>query len=854
MPMRGSATPDLRAVSQRLAERLATETDARTVLAVTAETIARALGVACASYGEVDWEAGAIHFPVIWSDGSVTVPSHYAYGRDNWFARQYASGRCLVVPDAADLLVGRHERHAMASSGSAAFVGAPLVSNGVPIALFQVISATPRAWTEEEVLLVTETAARTWRALDHIRLAARLREKEAALLERERHQAFLIDWADRVRLETSAQAVLDLTLERLGLYLDVDCLNYVEVWPDRRRFGIGAQYVNGIAPTIGRHFPVEVLGAEVLDRLYANQLVCVPDTQDHPLIPPERRAHYVLTGSIAFAAVPLVRHDETSAALVAQIARTRVWTDGEQQLMRDIADRLWAIVERARFEEQLRESEALLTAFMANAPVGMHLKDANGAVIRANPELSRLLRVDPAALIGSRPAALLPAEAADQFDRIDRDARAGRAASIEVALASEQEGDPTWLLALAFPIGNGDDARTGGFTIDVSERRRAAEALERSREALFQTEKLSALGSLLAGVSHELNNPLSIVVAQAVMMERQARGGELADRAGRIRKAADRCARIVQTFLAMARQKRPERESVDLNAVAVAAHELVNYGLRSDHVTVVRGLAPDLPRIAADEDQLHQVLVNLLVNAQQALTAAGVPEPRITIRTGFDPATNCVRLDVADNGPGVPERLRRRIFEPFYTTKPQGEGTGVGLSFSQGLAEAHGGRLEYLAEPAGGACFRLTLPVEAPVIADPTPVAAVADTGPERRALVVDDEGEIAEVLADFLTLEGYRCDVAVGGAAAKAVLERGPDFDLVVSDLRMPDIDGPALHGWIEANRPDLLDRVAFATGDTLGSAAARFLARVRRPVLEKPFTPEAVQRFLERVASARN
>jgi two-component system NtrC family sensor kinase len=359
------------------------------------------------------------------------------------------------------------------------------------------------------------------------------------------------------------------------------------------------------------------------------------------------------------------------------------------------------------------------------------------------------------------------------------------------------------------------------------------------------------LGSLLAGVSHELNNPLSIVVAQAVMLERQALGSPLAERAGRIRKAADRCARIVQTFLAMARAKRPEREAVDLNAVAAAALDLVDYGLRNDGVHVERQLDPALPRIAADADQLHQLLINLLVNAQQAMAAAGTRDPRITVSTAHDAGGNSVSVEVADNGPGIPEPLRRRVFEPFYTTKPQGEGTGVGLSFSQGLAEAHGGRLEYLhagdGASGGGARFRLTLPLDVPGAASLVPAEVPAPAAPSARsALVVDDEEEIAEALCDFLSLEGFTCRIAVGGRAAQALLAEGHAFDLVVSDLRMPEVDGPALHAWIAANRSDLLDRTAFATGDTLGTAAARFLETVRRPVLEKPFTPEAVSRFV--------
>jgi CheY-like chemotaxis protein len=280
----------------------------------------------------------------------------------------------------------------------------------------------------------------------------------------------------------------------------------------------------------------------------------------------------------------------------------------------------------------------------------------------------------------------------------------------------------------------------------------------------------------------------------------------------------------------------------------MAAYDLAEYGLKNDGIAATRDLAPALPNISADSDQLHQIIINLIVNAQQALVEMGAADRALTLRTAIGETHDTVILEVADNGPGIPDEARRRVFEPFYTTKPQGQGTGVGLSFSQGLAEAHGGRLDLMPTPRG-ACFRLTLPIDPDQAATAVPAQAAA-TGelPLRRALVIDDEREIAESLADFLSFEGFNCDIAAGGAEAQARLAVG-DYDLIVSDLRMPGIDGPALHTWIAAERPDLLSRVAFATGDTLGAAAARFLDEVKRPVLEKPFTPDAVHLFLQQM-----
>jgi signal transduction histidine kinase/CheY-like chemotaxis protein len=383
---------------------------------------------------------------------------------------------------------------------------------------------------------------------------------------------------------------------------------------------------------------------------------------------------------------------------------------------------------------------------------------------------------------------------------------------------------------------------------EALERARAGVQLARSREALNQAEKLSALGSLLAGVSHELNNPLTIVTTQASLLEEETQGTAVAARAEKVRRAAERCSRIVQTFLAMARQKRPERRSVDAAEVARAALELTDYSLRTAGIDVSFEAEVPLPRLNADPDQLHQVLVNLIVNAQHALQDH-VGERRLFIRVAAGEAPDEVCIDVADSGPGIPDDLRRRIFEPFFTTKPQGVGTGVGLSFSLGLIEAHGGRLELVEGAGSGACFRITLsaaPAEEAKAPEPAAIRIVTAT--VGTALVVDDEPEVAEVLGLFASRAGYQVETAGNGAEAMALL-RTRDFDVILSDLRMPQLDGPALHDWIAAEKPHLLGRIGFVTGDTLGQTAAGFIARTGCPVLEKPFTGKAVRALLEQL-----
>ena len=391
---------------------------------------------------------------------------------------------------------------------------------------------------------------------------------------------------------------------------------------------------------------------------------------------------------------------------------------------------------------------------------------------------------------------------------------------------------------------------------DLSAAREAAAEIERQREALHQSEKLAALGSMLAGVAHELNNPLSIVLGQATMLREEVQGAagdaSIRARAEKIEAAAERCARVVRSFLTIARQRKAERKAVALAPLLDSSIDLILYGLRSGGIEVTRDYDESLPDVLADPDQVQQVFVNLLVNASQALEEVeGRREIRVSARTDSD---GKLRLVVADNGPGVPREIAQRIFEPFFTTKPQGSGTGIGLSVSVGLAQAQGGELTLLEPPEGGAAFEFSLPLAGESAAKSEGVDEGADTAPpasgkaaSRRAVIIDDETEIAVLLAEALRANGYVCDVATSGCEGQALIAARPgSYDAIVCDLRMPDIDGPALFRWMEAHHPDLASRTLFVTGDALGPAAGRFLASSERPVLEKPFAPADLVRLV--------
>jgi PAS domain S-box-containing protein len=821
-------------------DRLRSETSPDLILATTLELLGLHLGVSRANFAQITSSVEGFEVLREWRRGTGAIPDSPRDGLSDGLLDTYLAGEVVIVRDVhTDPRFDAAARDGYQAVEAAAFLGIPLSRGGRVRAVLSVQQDSARAWRDVEIQLLRDVAERTWVMLDRARA-------QAALEARERDQAFIISWTDAVRHEADARAILARTLDMLVDHMSVSRANYSEPSRDGNELCVLQESCQNVPPLLGRAVSMTELGEQLAAAHRSGHPVRIDSIYTDPRCGEIDQAAFSKVGLVSVLTMPMIRAGEIVAMLSVHHATPRSWTDAEVELVRDIADRTLSVLERAQSEQRLAESEAQLSAFMENAPVAMHLKDADGRYIRINPTFANSVGISREELQGMHASELFPPAMVEQIKRLEARALAGETVSEEIDVTG-LNANFTTIQTIFFPITGSGAARTAGFTLDLTERKRAEAALQRSREALYQTEKLSALGSLLAGVSHELNNPLSIVVAQAVMMERQARGTELAERAQKIRKAADRCARIVQTFLAMARQKRPEREPVDLNAVATAAHELADYGLRTEGVRVVRDLAPELPLIAADSDQLHQIIINLIMNAQQAMVDADVPDRTLTLRTRAS-SDGTVQLDVEDNGPGIPEEVGRRIFEPFFTTKPQGQGTGVGLSFSQGLAEAHGGKLE-LVRVDRGACFRLTLPVgQHARLPQALGELASPETNQGRRALVVDDEAEIAESLADFLSFEGFACEIALGGEEARSRLANG-SYDLIVSDLRMPDLDGPSLHAWIMAERPELADRMGFATGDTLGVSAARFLERVRRPVLEKPFMPDAVRRFLQQM-----
>jgi PAS domain S-box-containing protein len=381
------------------------------------------------------------------------------------------------------------------------------------------------------------------------------------------------------------------------------------------------------------------------------------------------------------------------------------------------------------------------------------------------------------------------------------------------------------------------------FISEVTERRQLEQQLR-------QSEKLSALGQMISGIAHELNNPLAVIKGYVQLIlahhELQAQTRKDLEKVGQ---ESNRAAKLVANFLSFARNQPAHRELLDLNKMVERLAELRRFDLMAGKTAIELKLEPTLPAILADPDQVQEVIVNLTNNALQAMAGNGRP-PRLRFSTRT--VGKNVQLMVEDSGPGVPEELRVKIFEPFFTTKEVGTGTGLGLSLAHSLMTEHGGRIFYRESELGGAGFVVEFPAAEgrPAATGDTTTMLVRPTAPlspgqGSRVLVLDDEKGIADMLSEMLGILGYETRVCNAAADALEWIDK-ERFDAVISDFRMPGINGEQFYGLARDRKPELAPRIIFLTGDVVNEETQRFLQSTGNPHLAKPFDLAKVQKIV--------
>ncbi len=538
------------------------------------------------------------------------------------------------------------------------------------------------------------------------------------------------------------------------------------------------------------------------------------------------------------AIVPVQRRGERIGAVTIACNDVRTFTPLELERVEAMADLMSVALANAELFQTMKQAEwRFRTLFRAAPDAVLTVLHATGRIREANDAVRDVFGIEPQHIVGRAFGDLILDSDRETVDGALAAAFEGIAARVEVQVHLPHGGTRVVALA-ASRLPEADPPSVLLIGRDMTHEREM-------RVRLMESDRLAAVGELVAGVAHEVNNPLSSISAFAQLLLRDASlSPSQRESIDVIRSETTRASQVVKDLLAFARRSEPQQSPLDLNAVIARTVRMRQYQFSEASVRVATELSDDLPAVMGDARQLQQVCLNLLTNAVQAMIARGGGD--LTVRSYV--VEDAVRLEVSDSGQGIASNIRAHIFEPFFTTKKEGEGTGLGLSVSYGIVTAHGGEIEVVESSPSGTTFRVTLPsVSSPAVDS----VGVREGGPFTlrsplagiRLLFVDDEPALRSGMEAFGIMRGFTVVVASDGKAAlEAALSRG--VDAVVCDLRMPGMDGYAFHERLRLERPGLAARTVFVTGDVVTTATRGSVSR--QPVLTKPFAFDMVEEAL--------
>lgn len=501
-----------------------------------------------------------------------------------------------------------------------------------------------------------------------------------------------------------------------------------------------------------------------------------------------------------------------------------------------------------RTMKEVSEKERFLENVIESSSDGVLVTDGRGNMVRMNKALCELLGLKRGKvcslfeILGSGPAGQGESDFAGFMEYLCKHGPT----KLQERKIKRAEGSEITVEMSITPYRDDKENPAGVIVIvrDISER----QALQ---DRLFQTEKLSALGEVISGVAHELNNPLTGVIGFSELLAKKSDlDDNTREKVLKILREADRCRRIVNNLLEFSRMRPSQRRAVNINRLIDEVLELKGYELKVSNIEVRKRFAPNLPETAGDPQLLQQVIFNIINNAHQALTQQGKGGV-LTITTNS--GSGSITVSIKDNGPGIPRQLQAKIFDPFFTTKGPGKGTGLGLSLSYKIIERHAGTIKVESTPGRGATFTVTLPILA---AKPTQKAATRLEAPipvrPGRILVVDDEQAIVDLVAEMLRGEEHHISLALNANEALDKLSQ-QDFDCIISDIRMPEMDGRELYCRVKELKPETAEKLIFITGDLLNDATEKFVSESGIPFLKKPFTAQELRQSVHRIL-ARN
>ncbi|HEY5996950.1 MAG TPA: ATP-binding protein [Candidatus Deferrimicrobiaceae bacterium] len=506
--------------------------------------------------------------------------------------------------------------------------------------------------------------------------------------------------------------------------------------------------------------------------------------------------------------------------------------------------RLWAIplfigVYWRELRHRMEESEKMRTGLFELSPAMLCMADFDGAIRFANPASIRILGLTPGSLLGRRLSEFCrPSEDGD-FD-LAAIRESPEAVQVEAPHGFPGESTPRWLhwTFRAEPR----NRRIFVLATDATVQKRAHDSLLRSEEMLRHSHKMEAVGRLAGGIAHDFNNLLTAILGycELIGQHRSDTDRILAD-VGEIRKAAERAAGLTRQLLAFSRRQHLQPKIMDLNETLMAMDSLL-HRLIGEDVELVTLPGNDLRKVKADPGQIEQVIVNLVVNARDAMPGGG----KILLATRNIEGKGQVALEVRDNGSGMDEETQARVFEPFFTTKEMGKGTGLGLSTVYGIVQQSGGTVRVSSTPGIGTAFIVTLPAIAggkEVVDSGKSSELSAPLPGKERILLVEDEDSVRDMVCESLQRHGYSVQQAGNGREALSIYGMKPGgFDMVLTDVVMPGMSGGQLAAALRALDPTV--KVLFMSGYSDDALVSRGISVHGMDFIGKPFTQDALSR----------
>jgi two-component system cell cycle sensor histidine kinase/response regulator CckA len=661
------------------------------------------------------------------------------------------------------------------------------------------------------------------------------------LRESEERLRVLNDFAEAARAVANPDEIMPVALRVLGQHLGLSRCIYADVDADGDGFTIPHDYTDGCASMVGHH-RFTALGRRSLQQMRAGQMLVVRDVDTETGLAEQDVALFNAVSIKAIVCCSLVRKGELRALMAMHQSTPRDWTETDIALLQAVAERCWAAIEGRAASERLRLSEQHLRTVIDTTPECVTLVSPEGKIIETNAAGLLMKEADDhEQVIGLGIDKVIAPEDLPRVGLFHEAVCRGEAGRLTYDLIGLR-GTRRTVETISAPL-KGADGRLQHLAIsrDVTQTRRLEEQLR-------QAQKMEAVGQLAGGIAHDFNNLLTIVIGYCdILGEKKMLPPEDQELLDEIRKSGERAAALTRQLLAFSRKQVLEPRVLSLNAI-VADMDRMLRRLIGEDVVLTSCLAPELLPVKVDAGQIEQVIVNLAVNARDAMPSGG----RLIVETanvelsaeeclehpGRSPG-RYVAVAMTDTGTGMSSDVMSHIFEPFYTTKEPGRGTGLGLSVVHGIVEQSGGFLDVRSEPGAGTAFTIYLPAADGLVEYSGGAQAASNAAHgSGTVLLVEDQDELRRLLRRTLETHGYKVLEAANGQAALAVgRSYAGTIDAVVTDVVMPTMGGRELVEKLRTKQPDV--RVLYISGHTDDAVVRHGVIDASHAFLQKPFPP---------------